>query len=269
MATRWEIFVEALTEEDFALRATTAAFQEMQRLETALSRFIESSDINRLNKARGEPLVVNPDVWDILRVCDDMSRATGGAFDACFRSPREALDAVRESGAFEFDAARHAVRLRDPGLELDLGAVGKGFALDRMGALLEDDWDLARAMLHGGRSTVLALAAPNGRAGWPVALRTAGGREVVRLARCAVSASGFDVKGSHIVDPRTGERVRRYVGTWSRAPSAAVADALSTAFAVMSPDDVARWIDAHPGTAARLILESDGGEVMKELGSFG
>lgn len=268
MATRWEIFVESSLDESLALQSTSAAFREMQRLEQALSRFVENSDVGRLNRAGGEFVVVSPDTWDVLRVAAEMTRSTEGAFDAAYASPLDALAAVRDGGAFEFDNVRHAVRLRHPALTIDLGAIGKGFALDRMGALMEDEWDVRRAMLHGGRSTALALDAPEGRAGWPVTLRTAEDRELVRLTRCAVSASGFDVKGSHIVDPSTGERARRYVGTWARAPSAAVSDALSTAFAVMKPDAIERWVAAHPGTAARLILEVDDRPAMVEYGTF-
>lgn len=266
MATRWQIFVEASLDPDLALGATNAAFREMARLEGFLSHFIPNSEIGQLNAAGGQFVVVNPDTWDVLKSAAELCRSTGGAFDPCFSSPPEALEAVREAGAIEFDTVHHAVRLRDPRLRLGLGAIGKGYALDRMATLLEAEWDIKSAMLHGGGSTVLALDAPKGRAGWPVNLQGAQGKDLVRLSRVAISASGFDVKGAHIVDPRTGKPVQAYVGTWSRALSATVADALSTAFAVMTPEEVERWVAAHPGTGARLILDRDG---RREMLSFG
>lgn len=268
MATRWEIFVEASLNPDLALRATTAAFAEMKRLEGFLSHFIPNSEIGQLNAAGGQFVVANPDTWDVLKAAEEMCRSTGGAFDPCFASPREALDAVREGGAFEFDTVHHAIRLRDPRLRVGLGAIGKGYALDRMGTLLEAEWEIRSAMLHGGGSTVLALDAPKGRGGWPVTLQGAEGKDLVRLSRVAVSASGFDVKGAHIVNPRTGEPAQTYVGTWSRAPSATVADALSTAFAVMTPEEVERWVAAHPGTGARLVFDRDGRREMLSFGAW-
>ncbi len=266
MATRWEIFVEASLDPDLALRATTAVFAEMTRLEGFLSHFVANSEIGQINAAGGQFVVVNPDTWDVLKAAEEMCRSTDHAFDPCFASPREALDAVREGGAFEFDTVHHVVRLRDPRLKVGLGAIGKGYALDRMGTLLEAEWEIRSAMLHGGGSTVLALDAPKGRGGWPVTLQSAQGRDLVRLSRVAISASGFDVKGAHIVDPRTGKPALTYIGTWSRAPSATVADALSTAFAVMSPEEVERWVAGHPGTGARLVLEREG---RREMLSFG
>lgn len=268
MATRWEIFVEASLDPDLALGATTAAFNELKRIEGLLSSFIPNSEIGQLNAAGGQFVVVNPDTWDVLKSAAEMCRSTGGAFDPCFASPPEALEAVREAGAFEFDTTHHAVRLRDPRLRVGLGAIGKGYALDRMGTLLEAEWDVRSAMLHGGGSTVLALDAPQGRGGWPVTLQGAQGKDLVRLVRVAISASGFDVKGGHIADPRTGKLVQTYVGTWARAPSATVADALSTAFAVMTPEEVERWVAAHPGTGARLILDRDGRREMRSFGAW-
>ncbi len=268
MATRWEIFVEASLDPDLALGATNAAFNELKRIEEFLSHFIPNSEIGQLNAAGGQFVVVNPDTWDALKSAAELCRSTGGAFDPCFSSPPEALAAVRAEGAFEFDPTRHAIRLRDPRLRVGLGAIGKGYALDRMGTLLEAEWDVRRAMLHGGGSTVLALDAPEGRAGWPVTLQGAQGKDLVRLERVAISASGFDVKGAHIVDPRTGKPAQAYVGTWSRAPSATVADALSTAFAVMTPDEVGRWVAAHPGTGARLVLDRDGRREVLVFGAW-
>ena len=79
MATRWQIFVESQMDAGYALRATTAAFQEMERLERLLSRFIANSEISQLNTARGQPVVVTPETWDVLKTAADMSRSTGGA----------------------------------------------------------------------------------------------------------------------------------------------------------------------------------------------
>jgi thiamine biosynthesis lipoprotein len=119
-------------------------------------------------------------------------------------------------------------------VKLDLGGIGKGYALDRMAEVL-DEWEIATALLHGGHSSVLALDAPPGLAGWPIEM----GERTLAARRRALSASGIRAQGEHIIDPRTGRPPNRRVAAWvsleldgSRSPGA-VAEALSTAFMIL------------------------------------
>jgi thiamine biosynthesis lipoprotein len=113
----------------------------------------------------------------------------------------------------------------------------------------------------------VALGAPPGEDGWPMAVGDPEGRtlEVLRLRDRALSRSGQDL-GLHIFDPRTGRPAEGKLGAWSAAATGAEADALSTAFLVMSPAEVEAYCRAHPEHGALLLVEKDG---KRELLRFG
>jgi len=163
-------------------------------------------------------------------------------------------------GGFEVERYAGRGRRRPRALDLDLGAIGKGFALDRAAEVL-GQWSVRNALLHAGTSTALGLGpGPGGRggAGWPVGVaadwRCPGAPRRVRLRGLALSGSGTEVKGEHIVDPRTGRPARAHPAAWAAHPSAAVSDALSTAFFVQSAAEVARYCRSHPETWALVII---------------
>jgi thiamine biosynthesis lipoprotein len=116
------------------------------------------------------------------------------------------------------------------------------------------DWDVGNVLLHAGTSTALAAGsgpASDGPApGWPVGAGSTGGARSgpgrVFLLNRALSGSGTEVKGAHIVDPRTGRPAGGHAAAWASHPSAAASDALSTAFMVMSTEDVAGFCCRHP-----------------------
>ena len=136
---------------------------------------------------------------------------TGGAFDISIGTGLPSL---------ELDADDFLVRATTDGVQVDLGGIGKGYAVDLMAELLEE-WGLERALVHGGFSSVLALEPPAGRDGWPLTLSDPGApsRVLARLSmrQTALSASGVR-KGDHIVDPRTGEPARGRLAAWVALP---------------------------------------------------
>jgi thiamine biosynthesis lipoprotein len=164
------------------------------------------------------------------------------------------------------------VRATRDGVRVDLGGIGKGYAVDLMAELLEE-WGLQTALLHGGYSSVLALDAPSGRDGWPLTLSdpASPSRVLTRLAVCqaALGASGLR-KGDHIVQPRTGEAVRGRRAVWVAVPrpkiaggdegprvaAGAVTDALTTAFMVLSSEEIAALCERSPGLEAWILPES-------------
>jgi len=266
MATVFEVIIPG-KDETYAGQAARAAFDEIDRIERLFSRFDPSSEISRITRlGPGEALPVGVETVHLLGLASFVQLETGGAFDVNFRAaaarsprrpparPRNLGELIRiehTGGGFE------VVRLRRgrgaPALDLDLGAVGKGFALDSARALLRD-WAVDNVLLNAGTSTVLGTGPGPGRTGpvkgWPVgagstAGATAGpGRFLLRNE--ALSGSGTEVKGEHVVDPRTGRPARGHGAAWASHPSAAAADALSTAFMVMKTGEVARFCARHP-----------------------
>lgn len=255
MATTFGIFISGHPVE-YARQAAAAAFRELDRLEGELSRYVESSDIARANRlAPGETMAVGEDALHCLLVAGEVSAATRRAFDPAYASVA-APDAAPDAPLYQLDPAAHTLTSFAARLHLDLGAVGKGYALDRLAATLRE-WDITAALLQSGGSTALALAAPEGADGWPVGLGEGGSYRTLPLFDSALSGSGIAVKGEHLVDPLTGTTAQRQQRVWALAPNAAASDALSTAFFILSDTEIAAFCAVHPEIGA-AIQRTDG-----------
>jgi len=251
----------------YAAQAAQAAFDLADRLERELSRFLPNSDIGRINGlAAGERTRVSPSTMECLVIARHLFDLTGGAFDVSIGTGLASLDV---------DPGGCIVHARASGVRLDLGGIGKGYAVDLMAELLEE-WGLERALVHGGFSSVLALDAPPGRRGWPLTLSDpcAPSTALARLStrQTALGASGVH-KGDHIVDPRTGVPARGRRAAWAAVPrppapdgepraaerprlaAAAVADALATAFMLLGPEQVRGLCDGSPGLEAWILSD--------------
>lgn len=252
MATYFEITIAGHTA-DYARSAAAAAFRELDRLEGELSRFVESSDIARANRlARDQAIRIGHDACECLLQSMAVAQATNHAFDPAYATEC-APDLPPGAAPFALDAASHQLISHATRLALDLGAIGKGYALDRMAALLTE-WDITAASLNGGGSTLLALDPPNTGEPWLGGMGEAATGRTVPLDRAALSASGTDVKGAHLIDPVSGEPAKGVARAWALAPTAALSDALSTAFFVMPADAVVRFCDEHGEVGAGLQL---------------
>jgi thiamine biosynthesis lipoprotein len=245
---------------DYARQAADAAFDEVRLLEQLLSRFIQSSDVSRISRlAPGKRTVVAPQTFDCLRVALRAQWATYGAFDISYVSG-DAPNGKR----LELDPSTSSVTVGDSGARIDLGGIGKGYALDRMAAVLRE-WDIAAALLWASSSTVLALGRPDADRPWTVRFGTRTDRRQHGLQSSALSASGTAVKGAHIVDPRTGDYAGPQRAAWAAAPSAAMADALSTAFMVMTSAQLCRCCERSTGVAGYIAASDQGSLVTYNL----
>jgi len=256
MATTFAITI-ASDDRRYARQASQAAFEELDRIEGRLSRSIENSDVSRINHLpAGQASVVHPDTFDCLRIALEVQRATYGAFDVAYASRNES-----ETGAlFRLDSDRHAIEVLGEGLLLDLGGVGKGFALDRMAKLLKD-WGLETVLLGASTSTLRAGDPPLDDRGWPFSIGPRHAPHHLQLSKNAVSGSGTAVRGHHIIDPNNGKPAQTRFRSWAIAPTAAVADALSTAFMVMSVDQIQECCRRKRGVRA-FLLDSPTGSLL-------
>lgn len=270
MATLFEIIIaEDDMDATYAGQAADAVFAEIDRLEEELSRYKPGSDIWRVNNLnKGERCPVGLAAMDCLGLAKAVHEETGGAFDITigplmkiFRNddgtPRTPTpEDLEHAGArvgmhvFEIDDNGFVTVQVDNPL-LDLGGIGKGYALDQAVSTL-NDWGIQNALLNAGDSSILAIGKPLGDDGWIV---TVGNKEKqpLRLSDRAVSGTGFQVKGNHIMNPRTMQPVAiRAERVWASAPTAALSDALSTAFTVMSREEIDAFCDRHPEVHAIL-----------------
>ena len=257
MATHFETII-AKQQNEYARQAAAAAFRELDRLENTLSRFIESSDISRANRlARGESVTLSHDTLECLLIAADVSLVTGRAFDPAYASVRSS-DFPPDVPPFTLDPEAHTVTSHAEHLHLDLGAVGKGFALDRMADVLRE-WEITSACLNAGGSSVLTLDEPPKAedSGWEVGLGEGRGHRTIPLLAGSLSGSGTAVKGTHLIDPRNGQPAPRTSRVWALAPTAAQADALSTAFFVMNEAEIAALCTAYPQLGAGLAAPDE------------
>lgn len=271
MATVYEVYA-VHPDEQYAAQAAHAAFDLVDRLERELSRFQPNSDITRINQlTAGTSTRVTPSTLECLVIARHMFELTGGAFDISIGSGLPSL---------EIDPDELAVHATTGGVQLDLGGIGKGYAVDLVAELLED-WGLDHSLVHGGFSSVRALEPPADGEGWPLTLSDPRdpSRVLARMSarQVALGASGIRKK-DHIVDPQSGQPVRGRLASWVAVPRpptapdggpriapATVADALTTAFMMLSEDRIAGLCEQTPGVEAWLLLDGD----VRQLRKFG
>jgi thiamine biosynthesis lipoprotein len=249
-----------------AEEATSLAFAEMARLEARWSAFRPESEISQLGaRAGGAPLAVAPETLDVLAKSKDWAQRTGGALDvtaaplqALWRASLEAgvepsaeeLRATSERCGWrgiELDPAAGTARLSRAGARLDLGAIGKGYALDRVAAILERRGIRSGLLDFGGQ--ILVLGPPPGADAFEIPLRDPRDPErvltVLRVSRGSVATTADYERGlargerrlSYVVDPRTGRPAAGLLGAVVVGDRALDTDALSTALFVLGRDE--------------------------------
>lgn len=316
MATEFELLLYGHREE-YLETVAEEVMGEIDRIERQLSFYREDSDVREINAhAAFYPVCLDGEVYRLLERARELSAITGGAFDItvapllrCWGfvgalgrvpGPEEIAGALERVGMHHLvlDGEAQTVAFDREGVEIDLGAIGKGYAVDRVVAMLRE-FEIESALFHGGTSTVYALGSPPDQERWQVALQrptVAGGElsagrvryvgervvsapsvgwedshlAVVALRDEALNVSAphgksfrSDVDGrsyGHVIDPRTGYPTRVSLLAALVSPSATDGDALSTGLLTSG----AGFIDALqryiPGVRALVAMEAEGSE---------
>ncbi len=294
MGTSFEIYLYA-PNQDRASELFEVAFDEIERVEEALSNYRSSSELSRINAGAADaPVVTDREVFALLVRAFDFSQRSDGAFDITVGKLMKAWGFFRGSGHYpsaeelararvqtgwqnvRLDHQTRSVYFLQRGIELDLGGIGKGYALDRVAALLREN-NVSAALLSSGSSSIYAIGAPPGKAGWPVRVPDPLDRtrtlSNILLKDQSLSTSGsyekfFRLNGRtycHIMDPRTGHPVEGMVQTTVISPEATDSDALSTAVFVMGPEYSAKLLDKMTGTAAMFVTDKPGSGRIVEI----
>ncbi len=284
MAAVFEIYI-VHEDLEYAEQAARTAFGVVDRLEGELSCFVENSDVSRINNLKaGQFTPVGLDTFECLQLSSRINKETFGAFDItvgslykCWlnkdktlRSPSvEDIEKAKANTGMELlviDEEELAVGVLADGVSIDLGAIGKGFALDKAAEVLRD-WSISTAFLHGGGSTVLGMDKPKTTDGWPVTMslhdklwKKSDDEPKIELIRmfdiCNSSLSGSNLEvGSHVIDPRHSKPIQENgnFAAWSVTKSGALADGLSTSLLVMTSDEAKKYFLKHPDHSGMTI----------------
>ena len=313
MACRFEVVLPAGDERHAA--AAQAALALASELERQMTVFRPDSEISELNRSpAGAPVRVEPRLFGLLQLAARLAEETAGVFDittgaldrlwrrcrteARLPAPAE-VEAARQGAGMQhmrLDEAHCTVEFARDGVELNLGAIGKGYALDRIAEELREQ-GVASALIHAGHSSICAIGYPPWAPAWAVSVsdprgpsassepalssakgspRGTGGPRpatTMRLRDRTMSTSGsaerfFEVDGKrygHIIDPRTGWPAQSVSSVTAIAPTAAEADALSTAFYIMGGAAARAHCERHPEVAALVICEGDAGGAPQQV----
>ncbi len=274
---------------------TSDALDLVHELEDQMTVYREQSTLMDINRqAYGQPVEVETQLFGLFQLCQKLHEETAGAFDptsgpliALWKQCRdkghiptedELCTALQQTGMEHvlLDELQKTVHFERSGLSLNLGGIGKGFALDRIGAFLQKN-EMNDYLVHGGRSSIFARGDHNQQGGWPVGIMNPAFRNqrygTILLRNCGMSTSGSSVqffrhegqRYGHILDPRSGWPAAEALSVTVLAPTAAKADALSTAFFVMGLEKTREYCDNHPQVGALIIPPPQGGRSLQPI----
>jgi thiamine biosynthesis lipoprotein len=285
MATTFEVVLPFGTAQ--AQAVAEAALDQIDQVEDQLTIYRDGSEVSRLNRlACTDSFSVDEKLFELLVQCARLTELTEGAFDVStgalikawglFRrrqripSPEELAESLARVGMTHvlLDATNRSVKFARPGLEVNFGSIGKGYALDQGAARLRSRYGVPAALLHGGHSSVYAWGSEPGHArGWAVGIRHPWDTER-RLARVwlrdralGTSAATFQHlenagrRLGHHLDPRTGRPAEGMASASAVAATAAEADALATAFYIQGIEWTRAFCGRHPEVGAILLAE--------------
>lgn len=247
MTTTFEVIVSG-QEKEYARQASAAAFREIDRIEKLLNRYDAGSDIGQINLLKpGQSVRVAIETLECMEQAIWAHKVSGGLFDPTVGTGFQGLNLDRTAFSVGWN--------KEGAGKLDLGGIGKGFAIDKAAEILSD-WEVSEAIINGGTSTVLALGKT-----WKIGVGGPWGEKAgftsLQLKNRALSGSGTEIKGSHIINPNTGKPAKRHLAAWAVHPSAACSDALSTAFMMMEPEKIKTLCTANPEIDAFVVKQDE------------
>jgi thiamine biosynthesis lipoprotein len=266
MATQFYLEIVDLDRED-AENAATLCFRKIDELELLLSRFVPDSDISRINRMEsGDELMLDYETWQVLKTSVTIQQETQGAFNIgvaeymnIFRATKQGILSSFEmthalSTAFEevqkssiyLDPESPKIYCLHQGMKFDLGAIGKGFAIDQLTILLEE-LGVQNYAINVGNSTVLVQGKSPNQEYWGFTLSSSKEEVPLELKDVTISASGTFYQGQHIFDPRTGQNdfESLYDRVWVASKSAAISDAYSTACFLLDVESLKEIVQTH------------------------
>src|SRR5579871_596707 len=263
-----------------AERACAAAFERFAALDTIMSDYRDDSELMRLcARAGGAPVRVSKDLFRVLQRSQEVAQRSDGAFDiTCspiVRLWRKARKTHQLPSAEEIEHARALVGWRKlrldphartaqllmPGMQLDLGGIGKGYADDCAQQTLRR-YGISRALVQAGGDIVVS-GPPPGQAGWKIQVANASkaaNAPLLLFSNTAISTSGDDeqfveIDGkrySHIVDPRTGQALTDRIAVTIIARDGLTSDGLSTAVSVLGAERGQALVKTYRGATAYI-----------------
>jgi thiamine biosynthesis lipoprotein len=285
MATRFELVLHGNNAAGLQA-AGEEALDEVDRLENLLSLYRPRSEIAQINaRAAREPVLVSPEVFSLLQHAQRLSAETGGAFDITIAplvrcwgfmggtgkmpTPEEVATARELVGMHQvlLDEGNRTVRFAREGVMLDLGAIGKGFAVEHAAEILREA-GVTSALIHGGTSTVYAIGHPPDHEAWRIAIERPALSESESLelptvslrdeamSVSAISGRAFQADGKsfgHVLDPRTGQPTEAAELSVVVLPSATETDALSTALLTRGVEGYDEMADLRPKMQSLLV----------------
>ncbi len=274
-------------------RVLRGCFQEARRLEEVFSTYDDGSDLSRLNRHAGlGSLEITGELWSALESSLCLGRKTAGALDITIGPLIDLWGAAGEHGARPSPASvaealgRTGIskvsllpdgrgELRQPGMRLDLGGIGKGYTVDRLKGILVQG-GVERAFINFGRSSLATLGSPPGREAWPVLLQDDDGEPVgvVHLRDQTLSASSSfghsyetgETRYGHLIDPRDGFPLRHRALGVAVARTATEAEALTKALVILGPERGFTVVDRFPMAEALLTDSSSSGPMISTSG---
>jgi FAD:protein FMN transferase len=278
--------------------AAEAAFEEIDRLDRQMSNYSEASELTYINRnAARSAVVVEKELFDLLNLSIDYSRATGGAFDITVGPLMRAwgfFDSrgrVPEPGELKSVMARvgyervtlnesaRTIRFDCEGVELDLGGIAKGYAADRAAAILRES-GVTSALVTSGTSSICAIGSPPGQAAWRVDVSDPLARShtvtSIELKDRSISTSGCrektfkagDKSYCHIMDPRTGRPIEGVLSATIITRRGVDAEALSKAVMVMGVEKSKEFLKKRKDVRAIIYYGKPDGTISSTRLNF-